>query len=53
MSLVIVLALVSTAFAIRRTSVHRRRAHADGRERELQTAPESLREVPVCIEDQL
>jgi hypothetical protein len=44
----IVLALVSTAFAIRRTSVHRRHARADRRERELRTRRESLREVPAA-----
>lgn len=46
--LLIVLALVSTTLAIHRTSVHRRHARADRRERESKTAQELLREAPAA-----
>ena len=52
--LLIVLPLVSTAFAIRGTSVHRRHARADRRERELRTGARVVARGPGCVaEDQL
>ena len=51
--LLIVLALVSTAFAIRRTSVRRRHARADRRERELRTGARAVARGPGFVTERI